>query len=193
MQNKKITINFVTSNKGKVKEFRQILEPEIKVNHVRLSYPEMRSDSPEKIARQSAEMLASKLKKTAVVEDSGLFIEALNGFPGTCSAYIHKRIGLKGIIKLMQGIKDRECVYKSAVAYCEPNKKAISFLGEENGNIAEKIMGNYGFGHDPIFVPEGSNKTYGEMQNTEEIKKFRRKAVLKLREYLLKKKRIINA
>lgn len=190
MQLKNLSINFITSNPGKVKEFKQILEPEIKVNHIKLSYPELRSDNPEEIARMSAEMLANKLKKTIVVEDSGLFIKALDDFPGTCSAYIHKRIGLKGIIKLMEGIKDRNCFYKSAVAYCEPNKKPISFLGEEKGKVAEKIRGNYGFGHDPIFIPEGSNKTYGEMKNCEEIKQFRRKAVLKLRKYLLKRKRI---
>ena len=187
---KPITINFITSNKNKVKEFRQILEPEIKVNHIPISYPEMRSDNPKEIAKMSAEMLANKLKKIVVVEDSGLFIKALNDFPGTCSAYIHKRIGLRGIIKLMKGVKERECTYKSAVAYCKPKKKAISFLGEEKGNVAQRIRGNYGFGHDPIFIPEGSGKTYGEMQNCEEIKKFRRRGVLKLREFLLKKKRL---
>ena len=120
--NKKNIINFATSNKGKVKEFRQILEPEIKVNHIKLLYPEMRSDEPEEIARQSAEMLANELKKTVVVEDSGLFIKSLNDFPGTCSSYIHKKIGLNGILKLMEGVKDRECTYKSAVAYCKPRK-----------------------------------------------------------------------
>ena len=182
-----LTINFATSNKNKVKEFKHILEPEIKVNHIKISYPELRSDAPEEIARQSAEMLSNKLKKDVVVEDSGLFIKALNDFPGTCSAYIHKRIGLQGVIKLMEGIKDRECTYKSAVAYCEPGKKPISFLGEEEGTIAESIMGNYGFGHDPIFIPEGSNKTYGEIKNCEEIKKFRRRAVEKLRKYLSRK------
>ena len=187
MPKKNPIINFVTSNKNKVKEFIQILEPRIKVNHIKIYYTELRSDDPQEIARMSAEMLANKLKKPVVVEDSGLFIKALNDFPGTCSAYIHKRIGLKGIIKLMQSIKNRGCVYKSAVAYCEPKKKPISFLGEENGKIAESIRGNFGFGHDPIFVPEGSNKTYGQMKNCEEIKKFRRRAVLKLREYLLNK------
>lgn len=181
----KIIINFVTSNKNKVREFRQILEPEIKVNHIKISYLELRSDNPEEIARHSAGMLASKLKKPVVVEDSGLFIRALNGFPGTCSAYIHKRIGLRGIIKLMEGVKDRQCTYKSAVGYCEPNKKAISFLGEEKGKVALSIRGNFGFGHDPIFIPEGSSKTYGEIKNCEELKKFRRRAVLKLRDYLL--------
>ena len=186
--NKKTTINFATSNKNKVKEFRQILEPEIKVNHIEISYSEIRSEDSEKIARQSAKELAEKFRKPVVVEDSGLFTGALNGFPGTYSAIVHKKIGLQGIIKLMKNVKGRECTYKSAVAYCEPGKKPISFLGEEKGSVAEKIRGSFGFGHDPIFIPEGSNKTYGEMQNAEEMKKFRRRAVLKLREYLLKKK-----
>ncbi len=184
---KSITINFVTSNPGKVREFKRILEPEIKVNHIKISYPELRSDNPEEIAEQSAEMLANKLKRKVVVEDSGLFINALNDFPGTCSAYIHKRIGLKGIIKLMHGINDRECTYKSAVAYCERGKKPISFLGEEKGNIAESARGVYGFGHDPIFIPEGSRKTYGEVKNTEELKKFRRAAAMGLRQHLMLK------
>ena len=183
---KMLSINFVTSNKSKVKEFRQILEPEIKINHLEISYPEMRSDNSEEIARQSAEMLANRLKKTVVVEDSGLFIKSLNDFPGTCSAYIHKRIGLFGIIKLMYGVKDRKCTYKSAIAYCEHGKKPISFLGEEKGMISEEIRGNFGFGHDSIFIPKGSNKTYGETKNCEEIKKFRRIAVEKLRDYLMK-------
>ena len=181
----KSTINFVTSNLGKVREFRQILEPEIKVNHIKMSYPEIRSEDSEEIARHSAKELAERLKKKVVVEDSGLFIKALNDFPGTYSATIHKKIGLQGIIKLMKGMKDKTCYYKSAVAYCEPGKEAISFLGEEKGTIAESIKGNFGFGHDPIFIPEGSNKTYGEIEYYKELKKFRRRAVEKLREYLL--------
>ena len=181
------TINFVTSNKNKVREIKQILEPEIKVNHIELNFPELRSDLSMEIAEMSAEMISKKLNKIVVVEDSGLFINALNEFPGTCSAYIHKRIGLKGILKLMENIDDRSCSYKSAVAYCEPSKKPISFLGEEKGTIAKSIRGNFGFGHDPIFIPENSRKTYGEMKDYDEKKQFRRRAVLKLREFLLKK------
>ncbi len=187
---KELIITFITSNKNKVKEFKQILEPEVKVDHIEISYPEMRSEDPEEIARQSAKELADKFKKNVVVEDSGLFIKALNGFPGTCSAYIHKKIGLQGIIKLMKGVKNRECVYKSAVACCEPGSKAISFLGEEKGCVAESIRGNFGFGHDPIFIPEGSSKTYGEMENCIKVKKFRRRAVEKLRDCLLDNKNI---
>ena len=183
----KLTINFVTSNPGKVKEFMQILEPSIKVTHIEMSYPEIRSEDSQEIARHSAKELAEKLGKIVVVEDSGLFIDALNGFPGTYSATIHKKIGLEGIIRLMKGVKNRNCVYKSAVAYCAPGKKAISFLGEEKGRVAESIRGNFGFGHDPIFIPEDSNNTYGEMKNCVEVKKFRKRAVMKLRNWLMEK------
>src|SRR3989344_5516439 len=139
-------INLVTSNLGKVKEFKAILGDSITINHIRMEYRELRSDNPEEIAREAAKTLANKLKKPIVVEDSGLFIKALNDFPGTCSSYIHKRIGLKGILKLMENIDDRACCYKSAVGYCEPGKEPIIFLGEEKGTVAKEIKGSYGFG-----------------------------------------------
>ena len=177
-------INLVTSNLGKVKEFKLILGNEIKVNYIKKEYRELRSYDNKGIAEESAKRLAEEMKMQVVVEDSGLFIKALNDFPGTCSSYIHKRIGLNGILKLMEGLKDRTCYYRSAVAYCEPGKNPISFIGEEKGRIAKEIRGNYGFGHDPIFIPEGSSKTYGEMEKCETIKKFRKNAVLQLKEYL---------
>ena len=176
-------INFVTHNQDKVREFKAILK-DFEVEQIDIDYPELRSDDPEEIAREAVKKLADELGKPVVAEDSGLFIMALKDFPGTSSAYIHKRIGLKGILRLMEGIKNRECVYKSAVGYCEPGKEAVSFLGDEAGEVAEEIKGSHGFGHDPIFIPEGSEQTYGEMENVEDVKKFRRKAIEKLKEYL---------
>ena len=178
---------FITSNKNTIKEFKQILEPKVEVEQINIDYPELRSDNPEEIAKLAAKQLADILKKPVVVEDSGLFIKSLNDFPGTCSAYIHKRIGLEGILTLMKSIKDRSCSYKSAVGYCEPGEEPLSFLGEEKGKIAEKIRGSNGFGHDPIFIPEEKKKTYGEMEEVRELKKFRRVAVLKLLEFLKNK------
>ena len=178
------TITFVTSNKGKVREFKKIIGDSFRLEHIEMPYRELRSDEPEEIAKLAAKQLAEKLNKAVVVEDSGLFIKALKDFPGTCSSYIHKRIGLKGILKLMEGIEDREAIYKSAVAYCEPGKKPVSFLGAENGRIANEIRGEFGFGHDPIFIPEGSEITYGEMDNIEDVKKFRRRAVEQLLRFL---------
>ena len=179
-------LNFVTRNKDKVREFKAILGDDFEIEQIDIDYGELRSDEPEEIVKEAVKKLASELKKAVVVEDSGLFIKALNDFPGTCSAYVHKRIGLKGILKLMENIKNRECVYKSAVGYCEPGKEPVSFLGEEEGEVLGEIRGSYGFGHDPIFIPEGSTLTYGEMENVETVKKFRRRAIEKLKEYLNK-------
>ena len=181
-----MNIFFVTHNKGKVREFRQILSGVAEVEQLDDDYPELRSDDPEEIVKEAVEKLAEKYGKPVVAEDSGIFIKALNDFPGTCSAYTHKRIGLKGLLKLMEGVKDRSCEYRSAVGYCEPGKKPVSFLGVEKGTLAAEERGTNGFGHDPIFIPEGSSKTYGELDDVEEVKKFRRRAVLKLVGFLKK-------
>ena len=74
-------INLVTSNLGKVKEFKTILSNKVKINHINMEYRELRSDNPEEIAKESAKRLSMQLKKTIVVEDSGLFIKALKDFP----------------------------------------------------------------------------------------------------------------
>lgn len=177
-------IFFATHNPGKVKEFKQILSGVAELEQVDYDYPELRSDDPLEIVSEAVEKLAEKYKKPMVAEDSGIFIKALDDFPGTCSAYVHKRIGLKGLLKLLEGVKDRSCEYRSAVGYCEPGKKPVAFLGKEKGTIAESEKGSNGFGHDPIFIPEGSSKTYGEMDDVEQVKKFRRNAVLKLVEHL---------
>jgi len=178
-------IFLITCNKGKVKEFKQILEPKVQVEQLAIDYPELRADDPQEIAELAAKQLAEIVKKPIVVEDSGLFIEASNGIPGTNSAYIHKRIGLKGILKLMKGVKNRKAEYKSAIGYCEPGKEPISFLGTEKVSISGKIRGNKGFGHDPITIPEKKRKTYGELGDHE--KKFRKKAILKLIKFLKKR------
>jgi XTP/dITP diphosphohydrolase len=177
-------INLITHNPGKVREFKKILEPKIKVNVIDFDYLELRNDDPLEIAKLAAEQMADKFKKPIVVEDSGLFIPALGDFPGTCSAYVHKRIGLQGILKLMEGKKDRKCFYRSAVGYCEPGKEAVAFLGEEQGTISEKIVGKNGFGHDPIFIPIGEKETYGQLDNVEDTKIFRKAAIQKLLRYL---------
>lgn len=193
------TINLITHNPNKVREFKQLLEPDFKIEHLDYDYPELRSDSPQEIVEIAAKSLAEKLQKIVVVEDSGFFITALNDFPGTCTAYIHKRIGNKGIIKLMKNIKDKErtCYYISAIAYCEPGNKPISFLGKEQGKVSLRIAGKNGWGQDPIFIPRKfnnklnhDNKTYGQLRNKDgkDTNPFREMAIKKLKGYLIDKK-----
>lgn len=176
----------VTSNKNKVKEFKLILEPEFKVEQIKLEYPELRSDDPEEIVKMAAKQLSEILDKTIVVEDSGFFIKVLNGFPGTCTKYNFERIGNKGFLKLMKNVKDRTCYYNSAIGYCEKGKNPVSFLGIEEGTVSLKKKGSKGWGQDPIFVPKGRRKTYGELREKDSVNIFREKALLKLKDYLKK-------
>ena len=178
------TINFVTSNENKLREFRLLLEPGYKINVLKLEYPELKSDDNSEIARIAAKMLAERIKKAIIVEDSGLFIDSLNGFPGTNSKWVHRKIGIKGLLKLLKGVKNRKCYYKSAIGYCEPGKEPVSFLGVEEGKVAFREKGKYGWGHDPIFIPKGKKKTYGELRKNGAPNLFRVRAIEKLKKYL---------
>ncbi|MBW2982381.1 RdgB/HAM1 family non-canonical purine NTP pyrophosphatase [Candidatus Woesearchaeota archaeon] len=180
-------INLVTCNENKIDEYKCLLEPEFKVNVLKIDYPELRSDNISEIASLAAKQLAENLGKTVVLEDGGFFIDALKDFPGICSAYIFKRIKNKGILQLMKGIKNRKCLYKVAIAYCKPGKQPKIFLGGEEGTIAMEIKGDNGWGYDPIFIPDGKNKTYGEIRNKGDINLFRKRAIEKLVEFLRKR------
>jgi len=179
-------INLITCNEHKMKEYKILLEPEFKVNVIRIDYPELRSDNVAEIAALAAKQIAGKLKKVVVLEDAGFFIRALKGFPGTSTAYIFKRIGNKGILQLMKGVKDRKCWYRVAVAYCAPEKEPKIFVGEDEGRVSLKEKGKSGWGCDPIFIPKGKNKTYGELKGKEDVDMFRKKAVSKLAQFLRK-------
>lgn len=180
-------INLVTHNPFKVKEFRSVLEPQISVEHIDLEYPELRSDDPEEIVKMAAMQLADKLQKSVVVEDSGLFIRALKGFPGTCTAYVFKRIGNEGLLRLLKGKKERTMHYKSAIGFCKPGGEPVSFLGIEEGRMSNKERGENGWGQDPIFIPKGKHKTYGESRKPGDVNLFRNKALKKLKAHLLNK------
>lgn len=173
---------FVTSNRNKAAEFKAVLGSLVEVMF--LEYPELKSDDPCEISKTAAKALAERLKRAVVVEDSGLFITSLRGFPGTSSKYITNMIGNSGIIKLMKGIRKRKCLYKSAIGYCEPGKEPICFIGVEQGKIASREKGRNGWGNDFIFIPKGKNQTYAETKKPGESGKFRVQSILKLKGFL---------
>lgn len=183
-----VIVHLVTHNKYKVKEFKHVLEPEIAVEHINTEYDEIRADTNEEISLDAAKKVAEQFQKPVIVEDSGVFITALQGFPGTYSGYIYKCIGLNGILRIMQDHNNRECFYKSAIGYCVPGEEPVVFLGQERGTLATEIRGDKGFGHDPIFIPEGYDKTYAEMDDVLDLKKFRKIAIEQLRNHILSQK-----
>lgn len=156
------SIIFVTGNKNKIHEAELILKPfNISISGVDLSIDEVQADDVEYIAKRAAEDAYKILQTSLIVEDSGLYIDALNGFPGPYSSYVYKTLGIQGILKLMADIKRRNATFKAAVAYTDGSTIKI-FTGLSKGWISLEARGE-GWGFDPIFVPEGSIKTFGEM------------------------------
>ena len=172
-------ILFVTSNRYKFKEGETILkEKGIKLVHDAMSCPEIQSDSLLEIATDSARYAYDKMRKPLIVEDSGLFVYDLKGFPGPYSRYTLDTIGCKGILKLMEGKANRAAEFRSVIAYATPNSPDIkTFVGRVDGNLSEAIRGDDGFGYDPIFIPFGKQKTFAEdyaykMKVSHRIKSF---------------------
>lgn len=141
-------IYFVTSNNGKFVEAQAIFRDLVQKNIV---YTEIQADTLEEVVAFGMQEVMDRLKGPALIEDAGLFIDGLKGFPGVYSAYVQKTIGNNGILKLMEGMDDRHASFKSVVGYAEPGTQPQIFKGELEGSIGFKPRGTKGFGYDPIF------------------------------------------
>ena len=161
---------FVTSNKGKYIEAKEKLREikNIKLEQKRIDYPEIQADTLEEVVEHGIDYLKEGLKEPFILEDAGLFIEHLNGFPGVYSAYVFKTIGCKGILSLLDDVEERNAYFKSVIGFYDPktNEKKI-FKGISKGEISFEMRGTQGFGYDPIFIPEGESRTFGEMETKE--------------------------
>lgn len=159
---------FATNNMNKVREAELVLSRfGIVLKAVAIDKIEIQSSSLREIAIHAAKSAFRVAKRPIIVEDSGLFIDALNGFPGPYSNYVYKTIGLKGILKLLDGVTDRRARFTAVVALAINEDDVYVFEGSIEGYISSEIRGSSGFGFDPIFIPVGCSKTFGEMDIAE--------------------------
>ena len=105
---------------------------------------------------QKAEQAFQKCKKPIIIEDDGLFIDSLNGFPGPYSSYVFKTIGNNGILQLLK--HNRQAKFCSIIFYYD-NKNSKSFEAKIDGTISKSQHGS-GWGYDPIFIPKNFTKNY---------------------------------
>ncbi len=188
MKNKKETnkkeIVFVTTNSHKVKEAQDLLK-DYTITQIDLQLPELQAPQDD-IVLAKASTACLELNKAVVVDDTGFYINALGGMPGEYAAHFIKALGTEKIGRIASIFDDKSVIFKTCVAYAEPGKKPLVFVGEVAGTILDAPRGdNHGFGYDPLFVPDGHTKTYAEM-TTEEKNKIsqRQQAFLKLAAYL---------
>jgi XTP/dITP diphosphohydrolase len=97
------------------------------------------------------------------VEDAGLLVETLRGFPGVYSAQAFRTIGNEGLLRLLSDARDRSASFRAVVAYVDGPRPPRMFTGDIHGRIARTPRGHNGFGFDPIFVPEGHRRTFAQM------------------------------
>jgi XTP/dITP diphosphohydrolase len=172
---------FATGNIHKFNEAKSILSASgLAVAMLKVKGEEIQSDSLQEIAEAG---VTNAFRRTVIpifVEDAGLFIDALSGFPGPYAAYAYKTIHNSGILKLMENVKDREAKFQSVVAYLDETlSEPQVFEGNSEGKITRvehKTTGKAAFGFDPIFQPIGSQRTFAEM-SIEEKNSFSHRAM----------------
>lgn len=157
-------LTFVTGNKGKAHEAAVALAPlGHEVAAVDLDPVEIQADTLEEVARAKCEVLVGKLPAPFFVDDGGLFVHALHDFPGVFSAHALKRIGVAGILKLMEGVEDRRAHFAAVIGYYD-GERIRTFSGRCDGALATAPRSTgHGFGFDPIFIPDGHAQTFGEL------------------------------
>ncbi len=180
---------FATSNLGKFKEVYSFFHDKgIEINHLKVKIPEPRAPL-EEVARQASIIAYERIKAPVFVEDTGLFINSLNGFPGEFSAWVVSKIGIEGILDLMRNKKDRSAYFKTVIAYNDGNTIKL-FEGISRGYISESIRGTplTSLPYDSIFIPEGSEKTFAEDPILKEKVSHRTKALEEFYSFLLSEK-----
>ena len=180
---KSVDLFFVSSNNHKYLEAKKILDSfGIKLGFFKSNLEEIQSNSLKDIASKKAIDAFSKCKKPLIIEDAGLFIDSLDGFPGPYSSYVFKTIGNKGILKLLK--QKRKAKFISIITYCDKNFLE-SFNSKLDGSISKYSKGK-GWGYDPIFVPKNFTKTFAELKNKNELS-HRFKALKKFSNWYLHK------
>jgi XTP/dITP diphosphohydrolase len=177
-------ILFATGNGHKFREAKELLQvPGIVLGRMDFVYREIRSDDVSEIAADAALEAWRRCRKPVFVEDSGIFIRSLGGFPGTYSGWAFSKLGNSGILRLMDGKDDRSAEFRSSVAFADESGLRI-FNGKCSGQIIDAAIGSKGFGYDPIFVPEGESQTFAESIELKNKLSHRYNSLLKFSNYL---------
>lgn len=137
------------------------------LEHIKTKYPEIQAETLEETIVPGLEWLMERYARPMFIDDSGLFVDALKGFPGVYSSYVFKTVGCDGILRLMQGLSERKARFECCIGYMEPGGEPFIVKGVSHGTISHELAGTGGFGYDPIFVPEGHTRTYAQIDVAE--------------------------
>jgi non-canonical purine NTP pyrophosphatase (RdgB/HAM1 family) len=174
-------IYFLTGNQGKFKEAQALLSD---LEQLDIDVPEIQETDARKVLDAKLQAARARQSGSFVVEDTSLYFDCLNGLPGPFIKWFLKRIGNEGLVRLTEALGDNRAEAKAIVGYIDEQGEEHFFEGVLRGTIVTP-RGEGGFGFDPIFQPEGYDRTLGEMslEDKNEIS-MRRKAFEQLRDFL---------
>ena len=169
-------IVFATGNANKLREMRQILGDSYEVVGLHDigcddDIPET-ADTFEGNALQKAQWVFDRYGLDCIAEDSGLEVDALGGAPGVFSARFagpghDSKANNELLLKRLEGATDRSAHFRTALVLLRKSDGAHIFEGRVNGRILTALQGEGGFGYDPLFVPDGWNKTFAQADGAE--------------------------
>lgn len=156
-------ITFVTGNNLKFQVASDIFSPYgIELIQEKIDVPEIQAETTEEVACFSAKFAANKLNKPVIVNDSGFYINALNGFPGVYTKDINKKFNSKNLLDLMADYDDRSVRISDVTAFCLPNNEPVCFSCNLKGELLQESQGNYPQCFDEIMVVEDTGKVRGQ-------------------------------
>lgn len=159
-------LGIVTMNAGKFKEIKEMLKSVgCELHQVDEPFIEIQADTLEEVVLYGLKEIRGRisLSHPVIKDDSGLFIDVLDGFPGVYSAHAMRTIGCEGLLRLMEGQPERRAEFRTSVGLLYPDGSVSIYRGSVSGRIVEEARGRQGFGFDPIFVPDGYDETFAEM------------------------------
>jgi XTP/dITP diphosphohydrolase len=186
---------FASGNRHKAEEIEAALPPGFRIMIMKDAgitedIPEP-FDTLEENSKHKADFLYNRLQQDCFAEDTGLEVEALNGEPGVKSARYAGEgrdfdANIDKLLTKLRGSTNRRARFRTVFSLIR-NGELFQFEGICNGTILENRAGTRGFGYDPVFLPDGSDKAFGEMTMEEKNKYSHRKKGLDLMIQFLKK------
>jgi non-canonical purine NTP pyrophosphatase (RdgB/HAM1 family) len=154
----------VTANRGKIAEARRLAGPELEA--VELDLPEIQSLDLQEVLRHKGDEAWRRLARPLVVEEAGLDLAALGGFPGPLVKWMLAATAAEGVARVALALDNPRAVARAALYYRDPHRTLIA-EGSVSGVLVLPGRGDQGFGWDPVFQPDGSLRTFGELSGPE--------------------------
>ena len=155
----------VTGNASKLEEAHRILAAvaaDVEIDHADVDLPEIQSLDLVAVLRAKADEAWTRLRRPLVVEETGLELAALGGFPGPLVKWMLKAVGPEGIARTAISLGEPRATSRCAVLFKDDDREVIG-MGEDQGRLVLPPRGDHGFGWDPVFLPAGRDGTYAEL------------------------------